>query len=108
VTGSAAGSDVDERADFCCPAGVGKLRARFCNLRPVRITVRVEGPISEGETLGWFSDHFQTQYEGNAIEVETRVIGFMGRARYSLIINNQRVDDIEGTLGTFSLRGFLP
>ena len=58
--------------------------------------------------MGLFSDHFKMEYEGNVIEVETRSVNiFVAVFRYSLIINNRRVEDIEGSLGHFSLRGQL-
>jgi hypothetical protein len=48
------------------------------------------------------------EHEGSVIEVEARSVNvFVGRFRYSLIINNRRVEDIEGSLGRFSLRGQL-
>ena len=58
--------------------------------------------------MGLFSDHKKIHYKGNVIEVECRVAGLQGKAQYSLVINNKRVDTIEGTLGKFSLRGEIP
>jgi hypothetical protein len=58
--------------------------------------------------MGLFSDHFKMEYEGSVIEVEARSVNiFVGSFRYSLIFNNRRVEDIEGSLGRFSLRGQL-
>jgi hypothetical protein len=58
--------------------------------------------------MGLFSDRFKMEYEGSVIEVEARSVNIlMGVFRYALIINNRRVEDIEGSLGQFSLRGEL-
>jgi hypothetical protein len=61
-----------------------------------------------GETMGLFSDHFRMDYEGHVIEVETRTVGLLlPLARFALIIDNRRVEDLEAVLGWFSLRGQL-
>ncbi len=58
--------------------------------------------------MGLFSDHFAMEYDRSTIEVETRTSNVVfGIYRYALIINNKRVEEIEGSLGTFSLRGEL-
>ncbi len=58
--------------------------------------------------MGLFSDHFKLTYDGSVIEVEVRTENiFFGIFRYTLIINNRPIQDIKGSLGTFSLRGQL-
>lgn len=58
--------------------------------------------------MGMFSDHFKMEYDGHTIEMEARTVNaFIGVLRYSLIIDNRRVEDLESTVGTFSLRGDL-
>ena len=58
--------------------------------------------------MGFFNDHLVAQYEGNTIEIEGKVKSmFIGTNEYSLIIDNERVDSQEVTLGQFSLRGSL-
>lgn len=42
------------------------------------------------------------------IGIETRVTNDLGTAQYSLFIDSERVDETEGTHGTFSWRGKLP
>ena len=79
---------------------VDRLGSRFRSHARCREAVRLD--------MGLFSDHFKVEYEGSVIEVEARTVNlFVGRFRYSLIIDNRRVEDIEGSLGQFTLRGQL-
>lgn len=55
--------------------------------------------------MGFFSDHLFCDYDGNRIEVEGNVGGLA--CLYRLIIEGQKVDQIEMNLGTASLRGQL-
>jgi len=57
--------------------------------------------------MGLMSDHYTATYDGHSIEVEGRVTSIMGSAEYSLVVDNQRVDQIQGSLGRFVLRGQL-
>lgn len=54
--------------------------------------------------MGLMSDHYTATYDGHSIEVEGRVTSIMGSAEYSLVVDNQRVDQIQGSLGRFVLR----
>jgi hypothetical protein len=58
--------------------------------------------------MGLCTDHYTLHYMGNSIEVEARVAGLHGKAQYDLIVNNRKFDQIEGTHGTFFLRGEVP
>lgn len=53
--------------------------------------------------MGLQSDHFRATYARHEIEVEGRAKLFSGQ--YSLTIDNERCDQIEGMFGTFTLRG---
>ena len=59
--------------------------------------------------MGLLSDYHRAEYEGNTIEVEARTTNlFSGSFQYSLIINNDKTDQIDGSLGHFTLRGRVP
>ena len=59
--------------------------------------------------MGHFSDHFRTEHAGSATEIETRAENrFLGIYRDALFIDNRRVEDIRGTIGTFTRRGRPP
>jgi hypothetical protein len=56
--------------------------------------------------MGLFRDHAFCDFEGkHNIELEAR--STLCACEYSLIIDNKRVDQISGFMGTFKLRGFL-
>lgn len=57
--------------------------------------------------MGFFADHFQANYEDHLIEIEARFANLFGSVQYDLVVNNKRIDRIEGMLGTFYLRGHL-
>lgn len=58
--------------------------------------------------MGIMSESAHTTYDGTKIDVEAKVTNVVGTAQYSLFINSDRVDETEGTHGTFTLRGRLP
>ena len=57
--------------------------------------------------MGMFSDLHRIEWQGATIEIEVRGVGFSG-IQYDLVINDQRVDRIGGSSGTFFLRGVIP
>ena len=56
--------------------------------------------------MGFMSNHFLIEHEGHTIEVEG-IGSFSGKTSYSLILDNERVDRTEATLGACTLRGKL-
>ena len=55
--------------------------------------------------MGVFSSQFSATIGDNQkIEVEARA-DLMGTGHYDLIINDEKVDSIKGTLGNFTMRG---
>ena len=57
--------------------------------------------------MGLFADHYRLDYRGNVIEVEARLAGICN-AQYDLVVNNKECDQLDGTCGTFFLRGEVP
>ncbi len=57
--------------------------------------------------MGCFSDHYKQSYKGHVVEVEARVLSFLCTVQYDLIVDDKRVDRIEGMFGKFSLRTFV-
>lgn len=55
--------------------------------------------------MGLFTDRYITTYKEHTIEIEARVINLIGTAQYDLILDNKRIDRVEGMHGTFFLRG---
>jgi len=53
------------------------------------------------------SNHFHIEHEGHTIEVEA-IGSFSFKTTYCLILDNERGDRTEATLGTCTLRGKLP
>lgn len=58
--------------------------------------------------MGIMSESATATYDDTKIDVEAKVTNMVGTAQYSLFINSDRVDETEGTHGTFTLRGRLP
>lgn len=58
--------------------------------------------------MGIMSESAKATYDGHDIEVEAKVTNVLGTGQYSLFIDSERVDETEGTHGTFTLRGKLP
>ena len=56
--------------------------------------------------MGVFSERYTAEYRGHLIEVEARM-SLLGKSQYDLLIDNKRTDRLEGSLGTFRLRGEL-
>ena len=54
--------------------------------------------------MGIMSNSFKMDYEGHVVEVEAQG-DFEGMTSYSLILDNERTDQTEATLGTCTLRG---
>lgn len=57
--------------------------------------------------MGIMSESAKATYDGHEIEVEAKVTSVVGTGHYSLFIDSERVDETEGTHGTFTLRGRL-
>ena len=54
--------------------------------------------------MGIMSNSFKIDYEGHVVEVESQG-DFDGKTHYSLILDNERADQTEATLGHCTLRG---
>jgi hypothetical protein len=56
--------------------------------------------------MGLLQDTFETTLDGHRIVVEART--FIGKNRFTLLIDGKKADEVRGLAGTHYLRGELP